>query len=144
MKKATLFLLYLVIGTMTIASAGNHPYLAHYRIADGITSRFINCISQDESGFIWIGSETGLDRFDGFHFKHYDIADGRTVFSIYAGKRGKARNSRQKQSGAYPYAPRPLSSTTFAIKCSSGRADRAFFCMTPKLKLSNNSADMHQ
>lgn len=89
MKKATLFLLYLVIGTMAIASAGNHPYLAHYRIADGITSRFINCISQDESGFIWIGSETGLDRFDGFHFKHYDIADGKTVFSIYAGKRGE-------------------------------------------------------
>ncbi|HEX7862303.1 MAG TPA: two-component regulator propeller domain-containing protein [Verrucomicrobiae bacterium] len=36
---------------------------------DGLPQNAINCIAQDLHGFIWMGTETGLVRFDGFDFE---------------------------------------------------------------------------
>ncbi len=38
--------------------------------------RFVipTCVFQDSSGFLWIGTETGLYRYDGYGFKRYTIA----------------------------------------------------------------------
>lgn len=38
---------------------------------DGLSSTFVNCIGQDSTGFIWIGTNNGLNRYDGLHFKTY-------------------------------------------------------------------------
>lgn len=89
MKRIALLILYLSIGLTATSYAGKLPYVSYYRAADGLSSRSVNCISQDEAGFIWIGSENGLDRFDGHHFKHYDIADGRTIYTIYPDNQGR-------------------------------------------------------
>ena len=45
-----------------------------YRSADGLDTDVIKCITQDSLGFIWIGSDDGLYRFDGVNFERY--ADG--------------------------------------------------------------------
>ncbi len=45
-----------------------------YRSADGLDTDVIKCITQDSLGFIWIGSDDGLYRFDGLNFERY--ADG--------------------------------------------------------------------
>lgn len=29
------------------------------------------CVAQDKYGFIWVGTECGLNRFDGYHFVSY-------------------------------------------------------------------------
>lgn len=89
MKRIALLILYLSIGLAATSYAEKLPHVSYYRAADGLSSRSVNCISQDEAGFIWIGSENGLDRFDGHHFKHYDIADGRTIYTIYLDNQGK-------------------------------------------------------
>lgn len=65
MKRIALLILYLSIGLAATSYAEKLPYVSYYRAADGLSSRSVNCISQDEAGFIWIGSENGLDRFDG-------------------------------------------------------------------------------
>lgn len=36
---------------------------------DGLSSGHVNCILQDNIGFIWIGAENGLNRFDGKAFR---------------------------------------------------------------------------
>ncbi|MBK7629955.1 MAG: response regulator [Ignavibacteriales bacterium] len=36
---------------------------------DGLSSSDINCLLQDKSGFIWIGTDNGLNRYDGAEFK---------------------------------------------------------------------------
>lgn len=36
---------------------------------DGLSSNDINCLIQDKFGFIWIGTDNGLNRFDGTEFK---------------------------------------------------------------------------
>ena len=40
-----------------------------YGIADGLPDLHINCITQDHDGYIWIGTDAGLVRFDGHVFK---------------------------------------------------------------------------
>lgn len=36
--------------------------------ADGLASNFVHCVWQDKKGFIWIGSDNGLQRYDGRSF----------------------------------------------------------------------------
>ncbi len=43
----------------------------HYGIEEGLNSNTINCIIQDEQGFIWLGTRDGLVRYDGYNFKIY-------------------------------------------------------------------------
>ena len=36
-----------------------------------LTSNQVNCLGQDAYGYIWVGTDYGLNRFDGYHFTHY-------------------------------------------------------------------------
>jgi signal transduction histidine kinase/ligand-binding sensor domain-containing protein/DNA-binding response OmpR family regulator len=38
-------------------------------IADGLSNNRVNCLYQDLSGFMWFGTPTGLNRYDGYKFK---------------------------------------------------------------------------
>ena len=45
-------------------------------VDDGLSHLVTNFIDQDESGFIWVGTHDGLNRFDGYQFKtYYKIPD---------------------------------------------------------------------
>lgn len=45
----------------------------HYQVENGLSHNMVFCSVQDTSGFLWFGTKDGLNRFDGYHFKHYDI-----------------------------------------------------------------------
>ncbi len=45
------------------------PVIEHIGLKDGLSNNFVTDISQDKHGFIWIGTEAGLNRFDGENFK---------------------------------------------------------------------------
>ncbi|MCV9386672.1 hybrid sensor histidine kinase/response regulator transcription factor [Reichenbachiella ulvae] len=38
---------------------------------DGLSDNNVNCIYQDYQGFMWFGTDEGLNRFDGYEFKKY-------------------------------------------------------------------------
>jgi len=38
---------------------------------EGLSNNNVSCISQDEEGFIWIGTGDGLNRFDGYRVKRF-------------------------------------------------------------------------
>ena len=48
----------------------------HYDIKDGLSGITVYSIAQDKDGFLWFGTETGLSRFDGSHFKNYTANEG--------------------------------------------------------------------
>ncbi|HET6991563.1 MAG TPA: two-component regulator propeller domain-containing protein, partial [Bacteroidia bacterium] len=47
-----------------------------YSVKNGLPQTHVNCIFQDEDGFIWIGTEAGASRFDGQEFDTYDAHNG--------------------------------------------------------------------
>ncbi|MEO6001169.1 MAG: two-component regulator propeller domain-containing protein [Chitinophagaceae bacterium] len=43
-------------------------YFNKLTIENGLSNNKVKCILQDKRGFIWVGTEDGLNRFDGTHF----------------------------------------------------------------------------
>lgn len=55
----------------------------HLNTSQGLSHNKISCVLQDSRGFIWIGTEDGLNRYDGYHidvYKH-DPADASSLTS---------------------------------------------------------------
>ena len=40
-------------------------------IEQGLSSNVVFCVFQDSHGFLWFGTNAGLDRYDGYSFKNY-------------------------------------------------------------------------
>lgn len=50
--------------------AQNEQYqFSHLDINNGLSSNQINCIFKDSQGFMWFGTTSGLNRYDGYHFR---------------------------------------------------------------------------
>lgn len=43
----------------------------HISIAQGLSQSIVECILQDKTGFLWFGTEDGLNRYDGYTFTVY-------------------------------------------------------------------------
>lgn len=43
----------------------------HITSDNGLSTVFVNCIYQDSKGFMWFGTQDGLNRYDGYHTKIY-------------------------------------------------------------------------
>lgn len=48
----------------------------NYTVEDGLPSNTIYAIEQDSLGYIWLGTDKGLSRFDGIEFINYTTEDG--------------------------------------------------------------------
>ena len=46
-------------------------FIQKFGVEDGLSNRFICALFQDKKGFMWIGTQNGLNRFDGEEFKSY-------------------------------------------------------------------------
>lgn len=57
------------------ANARNYSYL-NFSVKNGLAGDIVYALTQDSDGFIWIGTETGLSRFDGTAFKNFTLKDG--------------------------------------------------------------------
>ncbi|MFQ3581577.1 MAG: two-component regulator propeller domain-containing protein, partial [Chloracidobacterium sp.] len=51
-----------------VRSTSSFEYLTQ---ENGLSNNAVHCILQDRRGFLWIGTEDGLNRYDGFTFKVY-------------------------------------------------------------------------
>lgn len=64
------------VGFLTLlwaVHAWSYPEVRFQRLtmADGLSQSAIQAIAQDHQGYIWIGTQYGLDRYDGYEFKHF-------------------------------------------------------------------------
>jgi ligand-binding sensor domain-containing protein len=57
----------------------NNMQFVHHNIKDGVISERINDACQDKSGFIWIGTENGVSKYDGLEFINYTYKSGDTT-----------------------------------------------------------------
>src|SRR5579871_676572 len=75
MNRTCLLTIVLLLSTYYSASCQEYSY-THYDISDGLAGSTVYCITQDKDGFLWMGTETGVSRFDGTHFRNYTSIDG--------------------------------------------------------------------
>lgn len=56
---------------LTVQCLAQQPHLRHYTDESGLPSMVIYEMSQDENGFLWIGTDNGFCRYDGREFRTY-------------------------------------------------------------------------
>lgn len=67
-----LILCFLLCGLSLHISAQQYGYV-QYHSESGAPFDQVSTVIQDQEGFIWIGSQNGLYRFDGIHFEMYSM-----------------------------------------------------------------------
>lgn len=80
---------YFLLWSITLVISGLmivHPQevsFNHYSVKEGISQSEIKCIFQDSEGFIWFGTQNGLNKFNGYTFEKffYDAADSTSLSS---------------------------------------------------------------
>src|SRR6185436_5639184 len=62
-----------VLMLMSIVGRGQTPvlYFRNLNAGNGLSHNKVNCILQDQRGFMWIGTEDGLNRYDGRRFQTF-------------------------------------------------------------------------
>lgn len=68
-KRSTILALILLLIALHLA-AGD---IRHITIKDGLSSRQVYELEEDKDGFIWMYTNSGLERYDGYHFRHYSL-----------------------------------------------------------------------
>lgn len=71
LPRTIILLLLLVLGLSGAAADTGRLYTS-----DRLSSSFVSCLAQSPHGFLWVGTGNGLNRFDGYHFRHYKPVDG--------------------------------------------------------------------
>ncbi|MEG1867033.1 MAG: two-component regulator propeller domain-containing protein [Bacteroides sp.] len=66
----TLYYMIFVLFLCTQQVRANHYYYKQISLQDGLPST-VRCIFTEKKGFIWIGTQAGLGRFDGHKLKRY-------------------------------------------------------------------------
>ena len=73
MKRTIPFLLLLLLALPLLAV--RYPFI-NYRSSEGLPQSNITALLQDREGFIWVGTQAGLGKFDGSHFQSLTSRDG--------------------------------------------------------------------
>ena len=84
-RKRLLVILYITLLTALLSCVGLPARAAHYffeqiSLQEGLPST-VRCVLTDEEGFVWIGTKSGLGRFDGHELKkyQYDVSNPRSL-----------------------------------------------------------------
>jgi hypothetical protein len=108
------------------------PLFTHYTTATGLPSSEIYYVIQDYKGCIWLGTDRGITKFDGYDFKTYTYKDGltdNTVFKIL--EDGKKKLWLMTYSGRIFYIENdkviPYNYNSQIAKVSASRVPNSFF-----------------
>lgn len=81
MKRLVLF--YLLVFILNFSLGQSHIRFKNFSITSGLSQSNVNCVVQDDIGFIWIGTQDGLNKFDGYRFEIYNMDRIENLYSNY-------------------------------------------------------------
>ena len=58
-----------LVSAAALAHAGEERTLDHYSPDDGLSQNTVTALVDDDQGFLWVGTQDGLNRFDGHRFQ---------------------------------------------------------------------------
>jgi signal transduction histidine kinase/ligand-binding sensor domain-containing protein/CheY-like chemotaxis protein/AraC-like DNA-binding protein len=107
-KKSAYFflLLFLLLITSAAFPQDRDYFFRHLTTDDGLSHNSIYTILEDEIGFLWVGTRSGLNRYDGNSFRTYDLSNS-VLKDAYINTLFKDSKSRlwlgTQEGGAYIY-----------------------------------------
>ena len=78
-KRILLFCCWCFLFVIVAAAQPDNINFTALTTKDGLSSNTVNAILKDKYGFLWFGTEDGLDKFDGNHFTVYRHKPGDTT-----------------------------------------------------------------
>ena len=74
LRVAGIWVLLSLLTTVTLL-AQRQPF-RRYGLIDGLSNLNVRCLLQDRTGYIWVGTDNGLFRYDGANFREFNHEDG--------------------------------------------------------------------
>ena len=79
-RRILCFAITVILG-ISVMSTSSHALnqvtkFHHITIENGLSQSTVLCIYQDSKGFMWFGTQDGLNRFDGYNMKIYSHEPG--------------------------------------------------------------------
>ena len=88
MKTYLLLLIFSLLSTFQLSAAVKNEFrFRHFTVEDGLSSNGVRGIVQDKQGYIWFGTDNGLNRYDGKDIKEYRIDNlgiNENIYTLYA------------------------------------------------------------
>lgn len=75
--------LLFVIWSWTFLFAQDHIQFKSYTINDGLSQSYVSSVIQDDLGALWVGTQDGLNRFNGKKFEVFNSAKGENISNDY-------------------------------------------------------------
>jgi len=72
--KNLLFSAFFFVSALSLSQTEKSSFI-NYSVKDGLCENAVNSVTQDSRGFIWIGTQSGFNRFDGLGFKKFFPTD---------------------------------------------------------------------
>jgi len=87
------WILILCVALFTFSGVFSQEYnYRHFGVREGLPSSEVYHVFQDSKGYIWLATDMGVSRYDGYEFRNFDSEDGlpdNTVFEIYEDYKGR-------------------------------------------------------
>jgi ligand-binding sensor domain-containing protein len=84
-QKAVIFFLLCLLTALHITAQTPQYQFTRIDVDQGLSNSQINCIFKDSKGFIWFGTMSGLNRYDGYSFRVFrnDLRDSSSLPDNY-------------------------------------------------------------
>ncbi len=82
MNRSFIFSLFLMTGCVSLDAQLDNYLITQYTVDQGLPSNECHHVLQDSLGYIWIATDRGLVKWDGYEFRTYGVEDGLTDIAV--------------------------------------------------------------
>ena len=72
------YLVIIIVLLTTLSSRSQKIFFEQLTTAEGLSSDYVNCVFRDSKGYLWIGTDKGVCRYDGNRFLYLNKDNGLT------------------------------------------------------------------
>ena len=76
MKRSVWFYCLVALSLAADIAGAQQRHFRHYTGEDGLSQLGVQVIMQDRAGYVWMGTQSGLNSFDGQHFEVFGVRQG--------------------------------------------------------------------